>query len=294
MATRRRPAGDPPATGNGAARRKNGKAGRGRRRYSWPVAVRSRRDRVALVIPAWNEAGAIGDVLANVPPDAVDWVFVVAGASTDGTAEIARANGATVLGQARPGYGAACWAGARAAADAGADVIAFLDGDFSDPPAALPRVLAPVLEGRADLALGWRRPDPAAGPHPLPFHARLGNRLVLTLLAFRLGHRLHDLPSCKAIRRGALESLQMGEMTYGWTTELVVKAIRAGLRLAEVPVDYRPRLAGQSKVSGTLRGSAGAAWKLVTCAARYASWTPAAPAPGAAGPSGSAVPEGAR
>ncbi len=252
----------------------------------------ARRDRVALVIPAWNEAGAIGAVLADVPPDAVDRVFVVVGASTDGTAEIARANGATVLGQPRPGYGAACSAGARAAADAGADVIAFLDGDFSDPPVALPRVLAPVLAGRADLALGWRRREPTAGPHPLPLHARLGNHLVLSLLGLRLGRRLHDLPSCKAVRRGALEALKMQEMTYGWTTELVVKSVRAGLRLIEVPVDYRPRLGGQSKVSGTLSGSAGAAWKLLTCAARYTSWSPAQPAP--CGPSGSAVPEGPR
>jgi hypothetical protein len=108
-------------------------------------------------------------------------------------------------------------------------------------------------------------------------HARLGNRLVLAALRLFLGdHRLHDLPSCKAIRRRDLEALRMQEMTYGWTTELVVKSLRAGLRIAEVPVDYRPRLAGRSKVSGTLRGSAGAAWKLVTCAARYATWAPAA------------------
>jgi hypothetical protein len=138
-----------------------------------------------------------------------------------------------------------------------------------------------VLDGRADLVLGWRRPEPTSGPHPLPLHARLGNRLVLALLALRLGRRLHDLPSYKAIRRDALESLRLQEMTYGWTTELVVKAVRAGLRLAEVPVAYRPRLAGASKVSGTLRGSAGAAWKLLTCAARYASWSPPAPAPSA-------------
>jgi hypothetical protein len=112
----------------------------------------------------------------------------------------------------------------------------------------------------------------------LPLHARLGNRLVLAGLGLLLGdHRLHDLPSCKAIRRRDLEALRMQEMTYGWTTELVVKALRAGLRIAEVPVAYRPRLAGHSKVSGTLRGSAGAAWKLATCAARYASWSPSSP-----------------
>jgi hypothetical protein len=240
------------------------------------------------VVPAWNEAETIGAVLADVPPDAVDWVFVVAGESTDGTAEVARAHGATALGQERPGYGAACRAGARAAAAAGAEVVAFLDGDYSDPPSDLPRVLAPVLDGRADLVLGWRRPDSDAGPHPLAFHARLGNRVVLAALWLLLGRRLHDLPSCKAIRRPSLEALELQEMTYGWTTELVVKALRAGLRVVEVPVAYRPRLAGRSKVSGTLRGSAGAAWKLITCTVRYAAWSPAPvpPAGPAAGPAG--------
>jgi glycosyltransferase involved in cell wall biosynthesis len=176
--------------------------------------------RVALVVPAWNEAGSIGAVLAGVPPGTVDWIFVVAGDSTDDTAAIARANGATVLGQDRPGYGAACWAGLAAAGAAGADIVAFMDGDYSDPPAELPRVLAPVLEGRADLALGWRRA--AGGGSPLPLHARFGNRLVVGLLHRLLGRRLHDLPSCKAIRRRSLEALAMREMTYGWTTELVV------------------------------------------------------------------------
>ncbi|MGH2355248.1 MAG: glycosyltransferase family 2 protein [Chloroflexota bacterium] len=235
-----------------------------------PNAFASQRRRAALVIPAWNEAGAIGAVLAEVPPDAVQWVFVVAGGSTDGTAEIARAYGAEVLGQARPGYGAACWAGAQAAAAVGAEIVAFLDGDYADPPADLPRVLAPLLEGRADLALGRR----SASRHSqaVPLHARLGNRLVTDLLRLLLKRRLHDLPSFKAIRLDCLAALEMREMTYGWTTELIVKSIRAGLRIVEVPVSYRPRLAGSSKVSGTLRGSAGAAWKLCTCALRYARW----------------------
>ena len=228
--------------------------------------------RVALVVPAWNEAGSIGAVLAEVPPAAVDWVFVVSGDSTDATAEIATARGARALGQPEPGYGAACRAGARAAAAVGARVVVFLDGDGSDPPAALPRVLAPILDGTAELVLGWR--DLAAHPRALPLHARLGNRAVLVALGLLLGRRPRDLPSFKAIRIDRLEQLDMREMTYGWTTELIVKSVRAGLRIAEVPVEYRPRLAGRSKVSGTVRGSLGAGWKLCSCAVRYAGWSP--------------------
>jgi len=231
---------------------------------------------VALVIPAWNEAGAIGAVLSEIPAGVADWVLVVSGDSTDGTAEIARARGARALGQARPGYGAACWAGVEAAQALGARYVAFLDGDYSDPPGDLPRVLAPLLAGRADLVLGWR--DLSASPAALPLHARLGNCVVLALLRLLLGRSPRDLPSFKAIRLDSLARLEMQEMTYGWTTELIVKALRARLRVAEVAVRYRPRRAGSSKVSGTLRGSAGAAWKLCSCALRYAAWSPRPPA----------------
>jgi glycosyltransferase involved in cell wall biosynthesis len=237
---------------------------------------------VALIIPAWNEAGAIGAVLSEVPPELVDWVLVVCGDSTDGTAEIAVAHGARALGQSRPGYGAACRAGAEAARALGARYLVFLDGDYADPPHYLGRVLAPLLAGSADLVLGWR--DLSAHPAALPPHARLGNRVVLAALGVLLGRPLRDLPSFKAIRLEALDCLQMGELSYGWTVEMIVKSVRAGLRIAEVPVVYRPRLAGDSKVSGTLHGTLGAAWKLCSCAARYVRWSPREPAarPGAA------------
>jgi glycosyltransferase involved in cell wall biosynthesis len=227
---------------------------------------------VALVIPAWNEAGSISGVLSEVPSGAVDRIVVVCRGSEDATATVARAHGAWTLRQVTPGYGAACWQGARAAAAAGARTIVFLDGDYSDPPADLPRVLAPVLAGTADLVLGSRELESL--PHVLPLHARLGNRLVLGILHILLGCRLRDLPSFKAIRWDCLERLEMSEMTYGWTTELIVKAVRARLRIVEVPVRYRPRLVGKSKVSGTVRGTFGAGWKLCSCAVRYARWTP--------------------
>jgi glycosyltransferase involved in cell wall biosynthesis len=230
---------------------------------------------VALIVPARNEAGSIGAVLAEVPPEAVGQVFVVSGDSTDGTAEIAEACGATALTQDRPGYGAACAAGVRAALAVQAEYLVFLDGDHADPPADVPRVLAPLLSDQADLVLGVR--SFARHPGALPVHARLGNRCVLALLSCLLGRGIRDLPSFKAIRADRLVQLEMQEMTYGWTLEMIAKAVRGGLRIAEVEVDYRPRLAGRSKVSGTIRGTLGAGWTLARCAARYARWQPRSP-----------------
>ncbi len=227
---------------------------------------------VALVVPAWNEEDSIGAVLSEVPGESVDFVFVVTGDSTDRTAEVATAFGAQIVPQSTPGYGAACWAGVRAAQGAGARIVVFLDGDYSDPPAALPQILAPLVSGQADLVLGCR--DLTNHPKALPLHARIGNWLVLTALRLLLGRRLGDLPSFKAIGLTRLEQLEMREMTYGWTVELVVKAVRARLRIVEIPVSYRPRLAGKSKVSGTVRGTIGAAWHLCACAVRYARWSP--------------------
>jgi glycosyltransferase involved in cell wall biosynthesis len=234
--------------------------------------------RVALVIPAWQEAESIGAVLDEVPAGCVDATLVVVGAADDPTLAVARDHGATALVQSRPGYGAACWEGALAALAAGADVVAFLDGDYADPPMALPRVLGPLLRREADLVLGCRA---GAG---LPLHARLGNRLVCALMRLLLGARPSgipsDLPSFKAIRAEALIGLDMRERGYGWTVEMLAKAVRAGLRISQTDVAYRSRLGGRSKVSGTVRGSLGAAWRLCLCAIRYARWRPpGAPVP---------------
>ena len=228
---------------------------------------------VILVIPAWDEAESIGAVLSEVPPELVGEVVVVVGSLADPTAPVAAAHGARIIAQSRPGYGAACWQGAREAAALGAEIVVFLDGDYADPPMELAQVVGPVLADEADLVLGCR--NVSAHPGALPLHARFGNRLVLTALRVLLGGSgLCDLPSFKAIRVEVLEALEMREMTHGWTVEMVVKAARADLRIAQVSINYRPRLAGRSKVSGTVRGSLRAAWTLVTCAARYAQWTP--------------------
>lgn len=223
---------------------------------------------VVLVIPAWNEADAIGAVLDEVPADFFDDVLVVVPGMSDPTAAVAANRGARVLVQAQAGYGAACWTGAQEAIAAGAAIIAFIDGDYADPPSALPRVVAPIQAGHADLVLGCR--DLRAFPHALPHHARVGNALVCWLLRALVRTHFRDLPSCKAIRADSLRQFGMREMTYGWTVEMLVKAARQRLRIQQINLAYRPRLGGQSKVAGDLGGSVRAAHKLLACALTYA------------------------
>src|SRR5262249_8291604 len=165
----------------------------------------------------------------------------------------------------RRGYGAACWAGVQAL---GPDirVVAFLDGDGSQDPAELPRVAGPVLAGEADLVLGARRFD-AAGP---PAHALLGTGGGALVLRWRFGLRLRDLGPFRAIRRDALLALALTDRSFGWPVEMVARAARAGLRIVEVEVTQRPRLAGRSKVAGTLTGSLRAGWRFLRVALREA------------------------
>jgi glycosyltransferase involved in cell wall biosynthesis len=214
--------------------------------------------RVAIVIPVWNEAAAIGRVLAEIPRGIGDQVIVVDGGSTDGTQDVARAAGATVVHQQGRGYGAACLTGARAAT---ADILVFLDGDYSDPPGQITRLLSPLCNGRADLVLGSREQGRmAAGA--LPLHARLGNRIAVALLRLLHGLPVTDLPSFKAIRRVDLLSLGVRDLHYGWTAEMIARAARRGLRVHEVPIDYRVRI-GESKVSGTVKGSIRAGYAIL-------------------------------
>src|ERR1051326_6068371 len=222
------------------------------------------RSGVVVVIPAWNEAEAIGAVLDEVPAHVADDILVVVPSRADPTAAFASAHGARVLIQSAPGYGAACWNGAEFAMAHGAEIIAFIDGDYADPPAVLPRIVAPIQNNDAGLVLGCR--DLRHFPDALPAHARFGNTLVCWLLRLLLQTRFRDLPSCKAIRASVLQQLGMREMTYGWTVEILVKASRRELRIEQVDIEYRPRRGGQSKVAGDLRSSLRAACKLVGCA----------------------------
>jgi glycosyltransferase involved in cell wall biosynthesis len=221
--------------------------------------------RIVVIIPAVDEEEAIGLVLAEVPP-VVSEVIVVDNGSRDRTAEVARAAGARVVHEPRRGYGQACLTGIAAAQ--GADVFVFLDGDHSDYPSQLVEVLAPILAGEADLVIGSRNlGHRAAGAHPL--HATLGTRFCVGLMNLLIGTRATDLGPFRAITASALGRLGMRDRNFGWTVEMQVKAARHGLRVREVPVDYRPRI-GQSKVSGTLSGTVRAGAKILGTIARHA------------------------
>jgi glycosyltransferase involved in cell wall biosynthesis len=216
--------------------------------------------RVAIVIPTLNEAGSIGRVLDDIPASLGAEVLVVDGGSSDGTREIAGQRGARVILERRRGYGRACLTGLERAA--GADAVVFLDGDYSDRPAELPRLLEPILQGKADVVLGSRlRGGLAAGA--MPWHQRAGNRLAAALVRALYGVPLTDLGPFRAVRGDVLRALELREPTYGWAVELPTRAARRGYRVAEVPVSYHPRI-GVFKISGTLRGTLGAAWCILT------------------------------
>ncbi|GCE15869.1 glycosyltransferase family 2 protein [Tengunoibacter tsumagoiensis] len=223
---------------------------------------------IAIVIPALNEEEAIRHLIPTIPPDIVDWIIVVDNNSTDGTATAARSAGAIVVSEPLRGYGRACASGVKEATKLGADILVFMDGDGSDDPADLSLMLAPILEGRADLTIGSRVSE-RAEKKAVPPQARLGNWLVSRLISRRYHTSLHDVGSFRVIRRMALETLQMREMTFGWPVEMLVKAARAQYRIVEIPIHYRCRSHGQSKVAGTLIGSVKAAYYMLRTTFRY-------------------------
>jgi glycosyltransferase involved in cell wall biosynthesis len=222
--------------------------------------------RVSVVIPALNEAGNIGDLVAETLAQGVSEVIVADNGSTDGTAHIARAAGARVVTEPRRGYGYACAAGAAAAT---ADVIVFLDGDYSSLPRELARLLAPLADGRAELVIGSRMLGQLA-PGAMPLHQRFGNWLMSAVMRWLYGTPVTDLGPYRAIRRELLAALDMREMTFGWPVEMMVKTARRGARIVEAPVSHAPRRSGRSKVSGTVRGSFLAAYYIITVILRYA------------------------
>ncbi len=221
--------------------------------------------RVSVIIPTHNEAQSIALVLADLPSDLTTEVIVVDSNSTDGTPQIAADKGARVVQEPRRGYGRACLTG-LATADS-PDVVVFLDGDYSDRPSELQILLAPIIEGRADITLGSRlRGQRSAGA--LPWHQAFGNRLAASLIRLLYGLKISDLGPFRAGRADVLRELALEETTYGWAVEMILKGVLAGYRVVEVPVSYHPRI-GKSKISGTVKGTVGAGWFILSLIVRY-------------------------
>jgi glycosyltransferase involved in cell wall biosynthesis len=218
------------------------------------------------VIPTLNEEEAIAGVIAAVPPGAVDEIIVVDSGSIDCTVERARIAGARVLAERVPGYGRACYAGAMAA---NCDVVVFLDGDGSDCPELIPNLLEPLVAGEFDFVIGSRtRGRRERGSMSL--HQIVAGHLAGAALRLLYGVRYTDMCPFRAIRRDALMRLGMREATYGWNLEMQMRAARAGLRILELPVAHRRRAGGVSKVSGSIRGTIKASWRIALTFARIA------------------------
>ena len=220
-------------------------------------------ERVSVVIPALNEAAAIGRVLGDIPPW-VDEVIVVDDGSTDATAAAASSAGARVVREPKRGYGQACLAGIAAIGET--DIVVFLDADYSDFPDRMDRLVDPIVEDRADMVLGRR--VPVHGQRAFTPAQLFGTALACHLMRLFWGGRYRDMGPFRAIRYNSLRALRMTDTTYGWTVEMQVKALRAGLRIVETPVPYRRRI-GESKISGTIRGTVGAGVKILGTIGRY-------------------------
>ena len=223
---------------------------------------------IDVVIPALNEEASLPLVLAGIPRPPVRRVVVADNGSTDRTAEVAADGGAVVVAAERRGYGSACLAALdHLRRNDPPDVVVFLDADYSDHPEELPQVVAPIVAGEADVAIGSRMLGRRERGALLP-QARAGNLVACLLIRLLYGHRYTDLGPFRAARWEALERVGMSDPNFGWTAELQVKALRAGLTVVEVPVSYRKRV-GVSKITGTIRGTIAAGYKILWTVLRY-------------------------
>lgn len=222
--------------------------------------------KVSVIIPALDEAQSIAQVLDSIPRVPGLEILVIDGGSTDGTPIIASHYGARVIDEPRRGYGRACNTGSL---EAQGDILVFLDGDGADDPKNLPSMIRPLLEGNADMVLGSRlagRIEAGA----MPWHQHAGNWLAARLIRWLYHLPLTDLSPFRVVLKSKLLNLGMKEMTYGWPTEMIVKAAREGWRIHEMPVIYHPRSGGKSKISGTLRGTVLATFFIMRTILKYA------------------------
>ena len=225
--------------------------------------------KTAVIIPALNEADTMLELIRDVQAQAVDWVIVADNGSTDETAIRATQAGAIVTQEPRRGYGYACAAGTAVALAKGATILVYIDGDYSSLPQEMPQLIQPLVAGTADLVLGSRtRGHIEAGA--MPPHQRFGNWLSSHLMQWLYHIPVTDLGPYRAIHASLLQSLQMQEMTFGWPTEMMVKAAKRNARIVEIPVSWHTRRSGRSKVSGTIRGSILAAYYILGVTLRHA------------------------
>ena len=223
---------------------------------------------VSVIIVALNEEAAIGEVVRKVPRDIADEIIVVDNGSTDRTAAVAEAAGARVVTEPKHGYGRAFQAGLRSISP-DCEIVVFLDGDGSDYPEMMNRLVEPMIKGTHDFVISSRtRGRRERGS--MNWHQVFAGYMVGFFLRLLYGVRSTDMGPFRAIRRGALERLNMREETYGWPLEMQMRAARAGLRILEVPVDYRRRAGGQSKIAGTVRGAILAATRILFTLAKIA------------------------
>ena len=221
--------------------------------------------RISIIIPAYNEESSIGLVLDALPQEKIHEIIVVDNCSTDATARVAQKHGARVVKEPRKGYGSACLKGIDQLDDP--DIVVFIDGDFSDFPEEIVLLIGPIETGEKDFVLGSRMIFPKSQLALLP-QARYGNRLAILLIKLFFKYEFTDLGPFRAIRYSSLMSLGMQDRDFGWTVEMQIKALRNGLRIHEVPVNYRKRV-GISKITGTLSGTIRAGTKIIYTIFKY-------------------------
>ena len=223
---------------------------------------------ISVIIAALNEEAAIASVINSVPKNLADEIVVVDNGSKDRTAEIATAAGARVVKEPIPGYGRAFRAGLRSVSPK-CEIVVFLDGDGSDCPEMMDQLVTPIMEGKSDFVIGSRtRGHRETGS--MNFHQVFAGYMVGFILRILYGVRATDMGPFRAIRRDTLDRLGLREETYGWPLEMQMRAARARVRTVEVPVDYRRRAGGHSKIAGTVRGSVLAATRILITLARIA------------------------